>query len=134
MGLAPGPHPLGPFAIAEVGKVLGFTIPSPLAGELAGRAAIGLAAVMLMLPVPVIREEERAATAALASLRLWAHREPKPTQPPPESKPKQRGRRTAKRKKQEKLSGEEPEEKPREEDGNIKPAVFREYHSAADMG
>jgi hypothetical protein len=88
MGLAPYPHPLGTLAIAEVGKVLGFTIPSPLTGELAGRAAIGLAAVMLMLPVSVIREEERAATAALTSLRLWSHHEPKPTQPSAESKAK----------------------------------------------
>ena len=86
MGLAPSPHPSGTLAIAEVRKVLGFTIPSPLTGELTGPATLRLAAVMLMLPVPVIREEKRAATAALTSLRLWAHREPKPTQPPPESK------------------------------------------------
>jgi hypothetical protein len=30
------------------------------------------------------------------------------------------------------MSGEELEEKTREEEGNFKPAVFREYHSAAD--
>ena len=82
MGLAPSQHPFGTLAIAEVGKVLGFAIPAPLTGQLAGLAAIGLATVILMLPVPVIREEKGAATAALTALRLWAHREPKPTQPP----------------------------------------------------
>jgi hypothetical protein len=86
MGLAPSPHPLGALAIAEVGKVLGFTIPSLLTGELTGPATLGFAAVMLTLPVPVIREEKRAAIPALTSLGFWAHREPKPTQPPPESK------------------------------------------------
>jgi hypothetical protein len=125
MGLAPSPHPLGALAIAEVRKVLGFTIPSLLTGELTGPATLGFAAVMLMLPVPVIRKEKRAATAALTSLRLWAHREPKPTQPWAESKAKQRTRRRTKTKKQEELSGEEPEEKTREEEGNIKPAVLR---------
>ena len=125
MGLAPSPHPLGALAIAEVRKVLGFTIPSLLTGELTGPATLGFAAVMLMLPVPVIREEKRAATAALTSLRLWAHREPKPTQPSVESKAKQRSRRRTKRKKQEELSGEEPEEKTRKEERNFRPAVFR---------
>jgi hypothetical protein len=125
MGLAPSPHPLGTLAIAEVRKVLGFTIPSLLTGELTGPATLGFATVMLMLPVPVIRKEERAATAALTSLRLWAHREPKPTQPSVESKAKQRSRRRTKRKKQEELSGEEPEEKTREEERNLRPAVFR---------
>jgi hypothetical protein len=86
MGLAPSPHPLGTLAIAEVRKVLGFTIPSLLTGELTGPATLGFATVMLLLPVPVIREEKRAAIPALTSLGLWAHREPKPTQPPPESK------------------------------------------------
>jgi hypothetical protein len=86
MGLAPSPHPLGTLAIAEVRKVLGFTIPSLLTGELTGPATLGFAAVVLVLPVPVIREEKRAAIPALTSLGLWAHREPKPTQPPPESK------------------------------------------------
>ena len=86
MGLAPSPHPLGALAIAEVGKVLGFTIPSLLTGELTGPATLGFAAVMLTLPVPVIREEKHAAIPALTSLGFWAHREPKPTQPPPESK------------------------------------------------
>jgi len=125
MGLAPSPHPLGALAIAEVRKVLGFTIPSLLTGELTGLATLGFAAVMLMLPVPVIRKEKRAATAALTSFRLWAHREPKPTQPSVESKAKQRSRRRTKRKKQEELSGEEPEEKTREEERNFRPAVFR---------
>ena len=106
MGLAPSPHPFGALAIAEVGEVLGIAIPMPLTGELAGTAAIGLAAVMLMLPVPVIREEKRAATAALTSIQLWAHREPKPTQPPTESKQNKGGRRRTKGKKQEELSGE----------------------------
>ena len=106
MGLAPSPHPVGALAIAEVRKVLGFAIPAPLTGELTGPATFGLAAVMLMLPVPVIREEKRAATAALTSLRLWAHREPKPKQPSVESKAKQRSRRRTKRKKEEELSGE----------------------------
>ena len=55
MGLAPSPHPLGALAIAEVRKVLGFTIPSLLTGKLTGLATPRLAAVMLMLPVPVIR-------------------------------------------------------------------------------
>jgi hypothetical protein len=132
MGLAPSPHSLGALAIAEVRKVLGFTIPSLLTGELTGPATLGLAAVMLMLPVPVIREEKRAATAALTSLRFWAHREPKPTQPPPQSKTKQRGPRSTERKKQEELSGQEPEEKTREEEGNFKPVVFREYHPNAE--
>jgi hypothetical protein len=86
MGLTPSPHPLGALAITEVRKVLGFAIPSLLTGKLTGPATLGFAAVMLMLPVPIIREEKRAATAALTSIRLWAHREPKPTQPPPESK------------------------------------------------
>jgi hypothetical protein len=106
MSLAPSPHSLGALAIAEVRKVLGFTIPSLLTGELTGPATLGFAAVMLMLPVPVIREEKRAATPALTSLRLWAHREPKPTQPPPESKQNNGGRRRTKRKKEEELSGE----------------------------
>jgi hypothetical protein len=87
---------------------------------------------MLMLPVPVIREEKRAATAALTSLGLWAHREPKPTQPPPESKQNDGGRRRTKRKKQEELSGKEPEEKTRAEEGNFKPVVFLEYHPTAE--
>ena len=125
MGLAPSPHPVGALTIAEVGKVLGLAIPAPLTGELAGLAAIGLAAVMLLLPVPVIREEKRAATAALTSLRLWAHREPKPTQPSADSKAKQRSRRRTKRKKQEELSGEDPEEKTGEEERNFRPADFR---------
>jgi hypothetical protein len=125
MGLAPSPHPLGALAIAEVRKVLGITIPSLLTGELASPTTLGFAAVMLMLPVPVIREEKRAATAALTSLRHWAHREPKPTQPPVESKAKQRSRRRTKRKKQEELSGEDPEEKTKEEERNFRPADFR---------
>jgi hypothetical protein len=87
---------------------------------------------MLMLPVTVIRVEKRAATPALTSLRLWAHREPKPTQPPPESNQNNGGRRRTKRKKQEELSGQEPEEKTREEEGNFRPVVFREYHPTAE--
>jgi hypothetical protein len=125
MGLAPSPHPLGALSIAEVRKVLGFTIPAPLTGELTGPATLELAAVMLMLPVPVIREEKRAATAALTSLRSWAHREPIPTQPSAESKAKQRSRRRTKRKKQEELSGEDPEEKTKEEEWDFRPADFR---------
>ena len=124
MGLAPSPHPFGALAIAEVRKVLGLAIPAPLTGQLAGLAAIGLATVILMLPVPVIREEKGAATAALTALQLWAHREPRPAQPPVESKAKQRSRRRTKRKKQEELLGEESEEKTREEGWNIKLAVF----------
>ena len=70
MGLAPCLHPPSALAIAEVRKVLGLMIPPPLAGLLAGLAAFGFAAVMLVFPVSVIREEKRAATAALASLQL----------------------------------------------------------------
>ena len=55
MGFAPSPHSLGALAIAEVRKVLGLAMPSLLTGKLTGLATLGLAAVMLMLPVPVIR-------------------------------------------------------------------------------
>ena len=86
MSLAPSLHPLGPLAIPEVGEVLRFAIPAPLTGQLAGPVAIRFGAVVLMLPVPVVREEKRAATPALTSLRLWAHRTPKAPQPREESK------------------------------------------------
>jgi len=80
---------------------------------------------MLMPSVSIIREEKRAATAALMSLRLGAHRAPKPTEPPKESKQNSGAEEEPKRKKQEELSGEEPEEKTREGERNFRPAVFR---------
>jgi hypothetical protein len=86
MSLAPILHPPGPLAIPEVGKVPGVAIPAPLAGEFAGPAAIRFVAVVLMLPVPVIREEKRVAAPALTSLRLWAHHAPTAPQPPGRSK------------------------------------------------
>jgi hypothetical protein len=46
-------------------------------------------------------------------------------------KTKQRGPK--KNQEQEELSGEEPKEKTREEERNIRPVAFREYHSTAEM-
>jgi len=45
-------------------------------------------------------------------------------------KTKQRGPK--KNQEQEELSGEEPKEKTREEERNIRPVAFREYHSTAE--
>jgi hypothetical protein len=47
-------------------------------------------------------------------------------------KTKQRRPRRTKQKKQEELSGQEPEEKSREEEGNFRPVAFREYHLTAE--
>jgi hypothetical protein len=47
-------------------------------------------------------------------------------------KTKQRGPK--KNQEQEELSGEEPKEKTREEERNIRPVAFREYHSTAEKG
>jgi hypothetical protein len=97
MGLAPGPDPLGAFALPKVRKIFGVAIPSPLAGEFAGPLAIRFIAVALMLPVPVIREEKRVAALALTSLRLRAHRAPTAAQPPSESKQNNRAEEEPKR-------------------------------------
>jgi hypothetical protein len=48
-------------------------------------------------------------------------------------KTKQRRPRRTKQKKQEELSGQEPEEKSREEEGNFRPVAFREYHLTAEI-
>jgi hypothetical protein len=78
MGLAPLPHMLGVFRVAEVVATEGRAPPSALAGLSAGVLASGLAAVMLPVLVAVIGEEKPAATAALTSLRLLTHRGSKP--------------------------------------------------------
>jgi len=78
MGLAPlldARHILG---ISEVVSVGGLAQPSLLTGRLAGLLAIGFPAVLLPVPIPVIREEKGAATAALTSFWRLTHREPKP--------------------------------------------------------
>jgi hypothetical protein len=78
MGLAPlldARHILGVTKVVAVGRL---AQPSLLTGRLAGPTAIGLLAVTLPVVVAVVREEKGAATAALTSFRLQAHREPKP--------------------------------------------------------
>ena len=84
MGLAPCAHTLHLFGTAEVISVAGLAQPAALAGRLAGVAATGLAAVMLTLPVAVIRQEQLAATSALPSLGLQTHRGLTPTPEPRE--------------------------------------------------
>ena len=141
MGLAPSPHPFGALAIAEVRKVLGFAIPSLLTGKLTGPVTPGLAAVMLMLPVPVIREEKRATTAALTSLGLWAHREPKPTQPPPESKqnnglqeePNRRSKKSFQDKSRKKRPGKKKGISDRWFSGNIIPPLRKQVVAASPV-
>ena len=131
MSLAPSPHPLGAFALAKVRKICGLAIPAPLAGELAGPVAIRFSAVALMLPVPVIREEKGVAAPALTSLRLWAHREPTPTQPPSESKqnhraeeePKQRSKKSFQENSRKKRPGKKKGISNRRFCGNIIPPL-----------
>jgi len=69
MGLAPLSHMLGILRVPEIVAVGWLMKPAPLAGQLAGVAASGFAAVMLAVLVAVIGEEKLAATAALTSLR-----------------------------------------------------------------
>jgi len=115
MGLAPlldARHVLGITEVVAVGRL---AQPSPLAGRLARLAAIGFPAVLLPGAIAVIREEKGVATVALTSLWRLTHRESKPKRRGRELKPKAaKGRRT-KVKKEEELSGEEPEENPQEE-------------------
>jgi hypothetical protein len=132
MGLAPSPHPLGTPAIAEVRKVLGFTIPSLLTGELTGLATLGFAAVMLMLPVPVIRKKTCCNSGTYVAWALGSSR-PETNTTAARIKTRQRHPRRTKTKKQEELSGEEPEEKTGEEERNIEPVVFEEYHRAGQI-
>ena len=73
MSLTPLPHMPGVFRIPEVIAVGWFTGPPMLAGQLAGMAASGFAAVMLAVLVTVIGREKLAATKALTSLGAETH-------------------------------------------------------------
>jgi hypothetical protein len=115
MGLAPLPHPSDVLRIPEVIAIGGFATPAPLAGQLAGLAAGGFAAVMLALLVAVIGEEELAATAALTSLRPQTHFESKPPRRKRELKQKSRTEEAPRRKKEERIWREDQEEKAKEE-------------------
>jgi hypothetical protein len=86
---------------------------------------------MLVLPVPVIREEKSAATPALTSLRLWAHRAPKAPQPREESKynrrteeqPKGRSKKSFQEKSRKKKPGKKKGISNRRFSGNIIPPL-----------
>jgi len=75
MGLAPLLDVSDVLRIPEVVAVGRFAKPTPLAGQFAGVAAGGFAAVMLAVEIVWIWGEELAAIAALASLGLGTHRE-----------------------------------------------------------
>jgi len=90
MGLAPLLDARHVLSITEVVAVGRFAQPSLLAGRLAGLATIGFLAVMLPVPIAVIREEKGAATAALTLLWLLTHRESKPKRRSGELNQKQR--------------------------------------------
>ena len=75
MGLAPLLDVSAVLRIPEVVAVGRFAKPTPLAGQFAGVAAVGFAAVTLAVEIAGIWEEELAAIAALASLGLGTHRE-----------------------------------------------------------
>jgi hypothetical protein len=64
---APKPDTLHLVGATEVVAVGWLMTPAPLAGCFAGSATIGLAAVVLVTSVAVIREEELSAMEALAS-------------------------------------------------------------------
>jgi hypothetical protein len=132
MGLAPPLNARHVLGITEVVAVGGFAQPSPLAGRLAGLVTIGFLAVLLPVAIAVIRQEKGVATAALTLLWLLTHRGVQTREKKLGIKPKAaKGRRT-KVKKEEELSGEEPEENPREEKNNFKPAALMHFHFAAD--
>jgi hypothetical protein len=75
MGLAPLLDVSGVLRIPEVVAVGRFAKPAPLAGQLAGVAAGGFAAVTLTFEIVRVGKEELAATAALTPLGLGTHRE-----------------------------------------------------------
>ena len=110
MGLAPLAHMPGVLRVPEVVAVGWLAKPAPLTGELAGVTATRLAAVTPVALVTVIEKAQLAATAALTSLRLWAHHAPKAPEPREESKQNRGPEEELRAKKEEELSGEEQEE------------------------
>jgi hypothetical protein len=88
MGPAPFLHTAHFFLAAKVTtSELGLP-PTTLTGGLAGLTASRGRAVMLVMPVTVIRTEETPATAAFAPARFTTHRAPTPDQPAGKSNPK----------------------------------------------
>ena len=115
MGLAPLLDVSAVLRIPEGVAVGRFAKPTLLAGQFAGMAAGGFAAIALAVKIAGIGEEELAATSALTSLGPGTHRERKPTPSRRELKQNQRREEGPGRKKEEAFWREEVEEKAREE-------------------
>ena len=132
MGLAPRPDAIDVLGVPEVVAVGRFAKPPPLAGQLAGLAASGFAAVMLAIVITPIGEEKLAATTALTSLGLLTHRESKPSRRRKELKSKTAEGKKAQGARRKKCFGGRGGRKSQGRKYNFKPAVLMHFHSAAD--
>jgi hypothetical protein len=117
MLLAPTSDPVHFTGPAEAVTIAVFAEPSALGGGLAGVAASRLGTVMLPIGVARIGNEHLAATAAFASARRAAHREPHLVRELTGRKRKRRPARRRNRKKEEEIYEEVREENPAEENG-----------------
>jgi hypothetical protein len=75
MRLAPRLHPAGIFRAAEISEILRFAPPAGLAGRFTGLAATLLRAILLMMPIAIIRLKELTTTTALTPSGFGTHDE-----------------------------------------------------------